>query len=90
MTSTEFDAPAKPKKSQDRGPRRQLQKLHPAKALAMAMEILKKDEAEQDPAKKLDHPTRLKYMAVFGNLSRLLDSRDKWIGDQDRSKRKVW
>jgi hypothetical protein len=32
----------------------------------------------------------LKYMAVVGNLSRLLDSRDKWIGDQDRSKRKVW
>jgi len=80
----EFDTPAMAK-SQDRGPRRQLQKPHPAKALAMGMEILKKDEAEQ-----LDHATRWKYLGVLGNLSRLLDSRDKWMGDQDRSKPKVW
>jgi hypothetical protein len=89
MTSTEFDTPAKPK-SQDRAPRRMLQKLHPAKALKMAMDVLEKDSAETDAAKRLDHATRLKYMAVVGNLSRLLDSRDKWMGDQDRSKRKVW
>jgi hypothetical protein len=51
----------------------------------MGMEILKKDEAEQ-----LDHATPLKYLGVLGNLSRLLDSRDKSMGDQDRSEPKVW